>query len=92
MGKPLTQCEKIIVVNGCLIAGIEHHATVEDNKFLQRMAKTECAESGIVLKLLAYEKETYLSVINNILRLSRRTGSIQRYGHQTIGKSRKISK
>ena len=56
------------------------------------MAKTECAESGIVLKLLAYEKETYLSVINNILRLSRRTGSIQRYGHQTIGKSRKISK
>jgi len=56
------------------------------------VAKTECAESGIILELLAHKEETYLSIVDNILGLNRRAGSIQRYGNQTVGKGSKIGK
>ena len=53
------------------------------------MAEAERTEGGVILELLAYEEEAYLCVVNDVLRLCRRAGGIQRYSDQTIGESAK---
>ena len=90
MGQVFAQCEELIIIDGCLVAGVEHYVAVENNQFLQGVAEAERTEGGVILELLAYEEEAYLCVVNDVLRLCRRAGGIQRYSDQTIGESCKI--
>ena len=85
-------CHKFIKIDGSHVARIFHHSTVEDDELLQRLAKSEHAESGIVLELLAYKQITYLCIVDDILCLGRWAGSIQRYSHRPVGECTEISK
>ena len=46
MGQVFAQCEELIIIDGCLVAGVEHYVAVENNQFLQGVAEAERTEAA----------------------------------------------
>ena len=88
--KSLSHRHKLIKIDRRYVTRVFHHRTVKDNQLLQRRTETKDTESSIILILFTYKKVTYLCIIDNILRLSRRTGCIERNGNSPVGECPKV--
>ena len=84
--QPLAQCKELVEVDGHrLVAGVFLHLAVEDDNLLERRTHAEHTDGGVVLKLFANEEVTDAGIVDDILRLCRRTGGIKRDGDSTVG-------
>ena len=63
--------QEFVKINRSHVTRVAYYSTVENDQLLQRLAKAKDTESRIILELLAYKDITYLSIIDNVLRLCR---------------------
>ena len=76
----IPQAQEIIKINGRLIFRIHLDRRIKDNQTLQILRVLLYLESVIILQLLTHEQRADLSVIDDVLDLSRRIRRVHRDG------------
>ncbi len=80
----ISQAQEIVKINGCLIFRIHLDRRIKDNQTLQILRVLLYLESVIILQLLAHEQGVDLSVVDDVLDLSRRIRRIHRDGNHPV--------
>ena len=80
----IPQAQEIIKINGRLIFRIHLDRRIKDNQTLQILRVLLYLESVIILQLLTHEQRADLSVIDDVLDLSRRIRRVHRDGNHPV--------